>query len=187
MNPGTDYMPQLLQTLQAPGLAPADAVRLLADAADAHPADARPLLLLAAEFMQQGDADRAEAVYTTAVQRAPGFAIARFQLGLLQFTSGRPVMALSTWAALDELPEGDCLRLFKQAFEHLARDEFDDARALILRGMAANTTNAPLNRDMQMLLDRIAPASVPAPASHDKDKPAEEEAHFLLSAYQNRH
>lgn len=178
MDTPDDYLPALLRQLQA--AAPAAAVQLLADAADAHPADARPLLLLAAEFMEQREVDRAEAAYTAALMRAPDFAIARFQLGLLQFTGGRPNVALVTWSPLDQLPADDPLRLFKRGLERLAADDFDGARALLREGMAHNRSNAPLNRDMEMLVARID-AAQPAGAQ------AGTGSHFLVSTYTRAH
>ena len=187
MNPTTDYLPQLLQQLQA-ATTPEQSIDLLIEAADAHPNDARPMLLLGAEFMERRDVDRAEAAYVAALQRAPDFAIARFQLGLLQFSSGRPAVASASWAPLGGLAEQDPLRLFKEGLERLAVDDFEGARSLIERGIAANTSNPPLNRDMHMLLDRMR-TTVPGKAA---DAPAQAgtedesaQAHFLISAYKS--
>jgi tetratricopeptide (TPR) repeat protein len=179
MNAQADYIADLLQRIAT---APPDqAAALLLDAAQMHPDDARPLLLLGAEFAQAREYDRAEAAYLAAVQRAPQFAIARFQLGLLQFTSGRPAVATLTWAPLDELPEGEPLRIFKRGIECLARDAFDEARTLLEQGIAANTSNPALNRDMQMLLQRIAQQQGSAVPSEEASE--ETGAHFLVSAY----
>ncbi|HVE53980.1 MAG TPA: hypothetical protein VNB23_11420 [Ramlibacter sp.] len=184
MNTAGDYIHGLLGQLQT--ASSDEALQLLADAANAHPADARPLLLLAAEFMERRDTDRAEAAYSAALLIAPEFAIARFQLGLLQFTSGRPAVAQVTWAGLEQLPEGDPLRLFKRGMEALAIDEFTAARALLRDGIAANTSNPPLNRDMEMLIAHIATLENPGSAG-----PAVQadpgESHFLLSAYGRVH
>ena len=124
------------------------------------------VLLLAAEAADRGDTDRAEALYATAVLAAPQFAIARFQLGLLQMTAGRTAVALLTWQPLDALPAEDPLRLFKQAFERLSADDLGGADALLERGIAANTTNVPLNDDMARLRQRIADAQSAAGDSH---------------------
>jgi Flp pilus assembly protein TadD len=137
-----------------------EALVLLGDAADQYPRDPRPLLLLAAEFAHGKDLDRAEAAYLGALQRAPDFAIARFQLGLLQLTSGRPAAAQATWAPLDALAADDPLRLFKQGLEALSQDRFAAAREHILQGISRNTANPPLNRDMQKVLDRMTQAGV---------------------------
>jgi tetratricopeptide (TPR) repeat protein len=174
---------------------------LLAQAAQAHPGDPRPLLLLAAEFVHAKDLDRAEAAYTAALQRAPDFAIARFQLGLLQLTSARPAAAQATWAPLDQLDETHPLRLFKTGLELMAQDQFEQARRWLLAGIAHNKDNPPLNRDMQMVLDRIeelhptgtdprgATAAAPPQdgASEGEATPRESADHFLVSAYRKLH
>lgn len=185
MSTNTDYIHDLMQRLQAAD-GPQAAIQLLADAADAHPADARPLLLLAAEFAENRDMDRAEAAYVAALVRAPDFWIARFQLGLLQFTSARPAVAMVTWAPLDSLEEGHPLRLFKQSFARLAEDDFEGARQLLQKGIAANTANPPLNRDMEMLLERIAGQQQAKPGE-SAAQPDATDAHFLVSAYKSLH
>ena len=191
MNPQDDYLPALLQSLA--GADPEQTALRLAQAANDHPNDARPLLLLGAELAQAGKIDGAEAAYTVAIQRVPEFWIARFQLGLLQFTSARPAIARVTWAPLDSLAEGHPLRLFKLGFESLAEDRFDDTARLLRQGMAANTDNPPLNRDMQMLLDKLAAQgllSADAAAAAATPEPAADAApaeHFLVSAYRNVH
>lgn len=159
---------------------PKEAMVLLGDAADRYPNDPRPLLLLAAEFMHAKDVDRAEAAYTGALQRAPSFAIARFQLGLLQLTSGRPSVAMATWAPLEALPADEPLRLFKQGLEALAQDRFADARERILEGMSRNKTNPPLNKDMQKVLDRMTEAGV---ADGRAEAAAAGQGHVLVSNY----
>lgn len=178
-----DYLPELLTRLQsAKGAA---ARRLLGDAIEAHPRDPRPLLLLAAEFVHSKEIDRAEAMYTAALQLAPDFAIARFQLGLLQLTSGRPAVAVATWAPLDGLDAKDPLRLFKTGLEALAQDRFDDTRRQLEEGISLNRSNPALNRDMQLVLDRIAAATPRGPGEGGTD-PASSEGggqHVLVSTY----
>jgi Flp pilus assembly protein TadD len=76
------------------------AIRLLRAAAQEDPASGLVQFLLAAELAQAGAIGDAEAAYANAVLLAPQFHIARFQLGLLQFTSGRAAIALLTWQPL---------------------------------------------------------------------------------------
>lgn len=175
-----DYIDHLLAQLAAMDLAAR--LKLLGEAADAHPNDARPLLLLAGEFMEARDTDRAEAAYTAAVLRKPDFWIARFQLGLLQFTSARPSVAMVTWAPLGSLEANHPLRLFVQAFERLAVDDFEHAKEFLAKGIVANTTNPPLNRDMELLMQRLS-LQQPSEANPPQRGQETEEAHFLLSAY----
>jgi len=192
-NEQPDYMPQLVAQLQATPGQPA--LELLGRAADDHPADPRPLLLLAAEYMHLEKVDNAEAAYILALQRAPGYAIARFQLGLLQFTSARPAAAFATWAPLEGLPDGDPLLLFKRGLEALGQDRFQDARRWLLAGIGANTVNEALNRDMRMVIERMVqmgvldgagptpPAGSPPPAPPAQPGPEQGQEHFLVSAY----
>lgn len=91
-----------------------------------------------------------------AVELAPDFAIARFQLGFFLLTSGEPAEALSVWGPLAMLPEDHYLRIFVGGLTHLIRDEFDSAIRLLAQGIEANSENLPLNRDMQLLIDQIS-------------------------------
>lgn len=166
----------------------------LTQLADLHDSDARVLLLLAGEHAQAGKMDLAEASFLSALQRAPDYAIARFQLGLLQFTSARPAVASVTWAPLDDLPENDPLRLFKTGFEYLALNKTAEATHAIELGMRENKSNAALNADMQKILTAIeglsllGDASTPAPSQPaDITAPDETTEHFLVSAYRNLH
>jgi tetratricopeptide (TPR) repeat protein len=180
-----DYMAALLPQLQRSD--PATKRCLLEKAAQAHPRDARPLTLLAAEYVHAGEIDRAEATYIAALQRAPDLAIARFQLGLLQLTSARPAAAQATWAPLDGLADTDPLRLFKTGLELLAQDRFAEARRFLVQGLALNKTNPPLNRDMEMVLQRMAAHAGSAQEGALAPAGTQGQGHFLVSSYQKGH
>jgi tetratricopeptide (TPR) repeat protein len=186
MNTGTDYIFDLIGELRESDTP--TAVQSLNDAAKTHPDDPRPLLLMAAFFAQNGNIDQAEAAYISALRRAPDFWIARFQLGLLQFTSARPAAAMATWGPLDDLVQNHPLRLFKTAFEHIARDEFQQARLLLREGITRNTENVPLNRDMELTFSKLTDTPVP-PHSEQRAANAEvtTDAHFLLASYGKSH
>lgn len=186
MTTDEDYLPTLLHHLN--GLGAAQATDLLATAADQHPSDPRPLLLLGAELAQDGQFDRAEAAYTLAIQRAPEFWIARFQLGLLQFSGARPAVASVTWAPLDALPDTHALRLFKLGLEQLAQDHYTEAVELLRAGIAKNNDNQPLNSDMLMLINKLIEQGLVNEAATTEPVAAEPAAeHFLFSAYRNLH
>ncbi len=177
-----DYFPQLLQTLG--NLDTAENIKTLQNAAQGHPGDARPLLLIAAQFAEQGRVDEAEAAYITALERRPDFAIARFQLGLLQFSTGRAATACATWARLDTHSSSAALRLFKKGMACLAVDDFADAASLIQQGINANQENAPLNDAMQRLADEITRCQR---TLANTATPAPDAGHYLFSAYRNLH
>jgi Flp pilus assembly protein TadD len=135
----------------------AEAMRFFAQASSLEPGNGVPHLLMAGELMRAGDVAAAEAAYANALLVAPGLAIARYQLGLLQFTQGRAALALVTWQLLLTAGDGDGLARFVRGFEALVRDDFALAEHEFVHGMQRNTSNEPLNRDIQMVLDRIRP------------------------------
>jgi len=172
----TDYLIALIQQVEQMEGPPA--WDLLERAAAEHPHDPRPLAILGANLITAGLVDLAEAAFLTALQRAPEFGLARFQLGLLQLTNGRPATSMATWAPLEALGDGNSLCLFKRGMEALALDRFEEARRWLLAGKAANTTNEPLNRDMQMVIDGMeAHLLAPLPADGKRTEQPSETAH----------
>ncbi len=118
-----------------------------------------------------------------AVELAPDFAIARFQLGFFQLTSGEAVDALTTWGPIALLPEGHYLRFFVGGLTHLIRDEFPETVARLAEGMAANDENPALNHDMQLIIDKVTELQR-LPASTDQPDDAVASAtSFLLGQF----
>ena len=120
-----------------------------------------------------------------AVELAPDFDIARFQLGFFQLTSGEPANALGTWGPLALLPEGHYLRFFVAGLTHLIRDEFGPAIAQLRSGIEANSENPPLNRDMQLIVDQVG-AVVSAGREGGGETGAASAASFLLDQFTDR-
>lgn len=87
-----------------------------------------------------------------AVELAPGFTLARYQLGFFELTSGEAERALSTWGPLLALAPDDYLRVFAEGMIHLIRDEFDAAIERFEAGVALNRDNEPMNRDIRLLI-----------------------------------
>lgn len=126
--------------------------------------------LLGAELAQQRDYDSAVLEMTAAIALAPFLHIARLQLGLLHLTMAQPHHTLAVLAPLEELPDEAPLKHFKHGLEALIRDDFVACAGALERGIALNKDNAPLNHDMQLILDQVrgllAQAAAP-PASQD--------------------
>ncbi|MFA5599805.1 MAG: hypothetical protein WDA06_04330 [Phenylobacterium sp.] len=118
----------------------------------------------------------AQAAMERAVEMAPGFALARFQLGFVQFTSGDAEAAQTAWAPLLTAPEDDPLRLFVEGLEALARDDFDTAVARLTEGVSRNLQNEPLNQNMRLLLQKLAETR----AGGDTEGEPVSSAHLLL-------
>jgi Flp pilus assembly protein TadD len=202
--------PAALDALIQQGLAASQANRvdealdLFRRASEQVPSSGLPHFLIGAELAQLGRMDEAEAAYANAVLLAPDLLMARYQLGLIQFTSGRPALALVTWGPLFQLPPENVLQHVVRGFAALAQDDFDEATSRFREGITLNHDNPALNNDLQMMLDRIAtarntasaspdavptPAAPTAPAAEPASAEAEAEAdnlHVLLSNYQRQ-
>lgn len=127
--------------------------------ADPHNAELRHLL--AAEYVEAGRYDSAKAEFLHAIALNPGAHVARFQLGLLLLTLGDPSGAIRLWQPLEALGEEAPLWHFKHGLEALIRRELPLCRQMLTEGIARNVANSPLNRDMRLILARIAGESGP--------------------------
>jgi tetratricopeptide (TPR) repeat protein len=165
------------------------ALNLLEQASREEPASPLPHFLTGAELAQLGRMAEAEAAYARAVVLAPDFSIARFELGVLQFVTTRPAIALVTWQPLLELPDTDPLKLFVLGYAELMQDAFDGALRYFEQGMVANTTNPALNGNIRLLIAEIhrtlgtpvPNATTVAEKTADQEEPSDN--HFLLSNY----
>lgn len=150
----------------------------------AAPSAGLPQFLLGAEFATLGDMGRAEAAFANAARLAPDFPMARYQLGLLQFSSGRAAMALLTWQPLLDLPENDPLPHFVHGFAALAQDRFQEALQHYDRGLSLNTTNEALSSDIGKIIDGIH-ALQPTVTTETESEEAQGN-HVLLANYQQQ-
>lgn len=118
-----------------------------------HPADPRLHFLKGSLLAALQHYEAGEAAMTYAVLLAPGYEIARFQLGLLQLSSAKPDAAHATLAPLLDLADDNPLKLFAEGLTLLIGDELSEAVDRLEAGIARNQVNPVLNRDMQMLVD----------------------------------
>ncbi|WP_420997911.1 hypothetical protein ACKI2N_032210 [Cupriavidus sp. 30B13] len=168
------------------------ALALLAQVSALAPHAAIPYVLAGGELAQAGRYAEAESAYARALLLDPALHIARYQLGLLQFTSGNVPMAMLSWQPLLDLGQEHPLSLFVQGFAHLAHDNMSDAARLFHQGMRANADNAPLNADIAMVLQRMADSvgetSAAVPTAETAVQPEAPgpaaSAHVLLTNYQ---
>ena len=131
------------------------------------PRNAELRYLLGAELAQQREYDAAVVEMRTALDLDPNLHFARLQLGLLYLTMAQPNESIDVWAPLEKLDESAALKAFKRGLEALIRDDFPACINYLQQGIQLNTQNAPLNRDMSMIVDRVreagAPEEQPAP------------------------
>lgn len=156
----------------------ADAVALLKSGLEADPANGIVHFLLGSLHAQSGMIDRAIADMTRAVECAPQLEMARFQLGLLQFTSMNVPAAEAAWAPFAQLPENHPLALFRSGLLHLARDEFAACIDDLLRGISLNVDTPALNRNMEMVIEKAELA-----LRSQNPAPADSGHHVLLAGY----
>lgn len=161
----------------------------LKEAVSRADASAHAHYLLGAEYAQIKMYDRAADEMEAALALDPAMSIVRLQLGLLCLTGGNPARAAAVLTGLDDLPASDALNRFGCGLQHLMRDEFADAVRCLREGIALNTSNGPLNGDMQMLIATVealpaAADAAAAPASEEELVQRDEMArHRMLSAY----
>jgi hypothetical protein len=120
-----------------------------------EPRNAQLRHLLGAEMAQQKDYDGAVMEMSAAIALNPLMHVARFQLGLLHLTMARPDHALAVLAPLENLDDESALKSFKRGLEALIVDDFTNCADYLRKGIEQNSEIEPLNRDMQMLLDRV--------------------------------
>ncbi|MBA2675085.1 hypothetical protein [Ramlibacter sp.] len=165
---------------------PAQALALFAQAAAAAPTWALPHFLLGSEYAAQSDIGNAEAALANAVLLDPELHIARYQLGLLQFSSGRAAAALVTWQPLSALEGLQGLPAFVRGFAAMAQDDFAGAKQHFHAGLAQADINAAVAGDIRKVLADVEALRVPGVASAPAPvQPAEisSTAHVLVSAY----
>ncbi|HYF19722.1 MAG TPA: hypothetical protein VEA40_17780 [Ramlibacter sp.] len=156
-----------------------EAIRLFRQASELEPASGVPHFLIGSEHAAAGEVDSAEQAFAQALLLAPSFTIARYQLGLLQFTAGRPGDAQATWQPLLGLDDSHPLGHFARGFAALGRNDLGAAVSHYRAGLARNEENAALSRDIQLVVD-----AVEALQPLQETATAEAEAgHVLLSAY----
>ncbi|MBA2964197.1 MULTISPECIES: hypothetical protein [Ramlibacter] len=182
MDHETRYRDLLEQGLQASrDQRGAAAIELFALASDVAPAEGMPHFLMASEHAAEGRTEAAERAFANAVLLAPGFHLARYQLGLLQFSSERAGAALVTWQPLLDLPAGQPLGHFVRGFAALARDGFGAALDEFRLGLACSEGQPALAADIERVVAAVQKLAPPADGS---PPPADAAAgHVLLSAY----
>ena len=167
------------------------ALALLKRAIHEEPEAPEPHFLAAAEYASRGDLDFAEQEFGLAVLLDPGMAVARYQLGLLQYSSGRVAAAQVSWLPLLDLADSSPLPHWVQGFMALAQDRYPAARQYFEAGLAQHQDNPPMASDIRKVLlamDALAPADAADGASASAafdPTPENELSHVLLSNYRH--
>lgn len=146
------------------------------EALGSYPSDPRLHFLRGSVLASDRRYDEAREAIRRALDLAPDYPIARFQLGFLEFTSGEPGVAGATWARLQDLPSDDPLRLFSEGLMLLVEDEASGAIERLRRGIELNDINPSLNRDMELLISELSNAQT-------SEAQPNSETHMLLRQF----
>jgi tetratricopeptide (TPR) repeat protein len=168
------------------------AIDLWTQAVALEPSSGMLHFLIGSEWAATGRFDHAEAEFANAVLLDSSLLVARYQLGLLQYSSGRAAVALLTWEALMQedagQPDAKALAAFVRGHAALAHDDFTQALEHYQMGLDSNISNPALAGDIRKMMSRIAElgkvSSAPTLAATDAPEGLEQEAsHVLLSNY----
>ena len=143
---------KLVAALSSPDgddLAPIDGLLLQ------YPDDPRLHFMRGSVLAGHSDHIKAHEALSKAVEIAPDYAIARYQLGFFELTSGEADKALATWGPLLRAPKDNYLRVFVEGMVHVIRDEFPDAFAKFEKGIKLNQENLPMNGDIELLMREL--------------------------------
>lgn len=151
------------------------ALQLFEQAGRLAPTWGLPQFLLGSEYAARGEYEKAEASLANAVLLAPALHIARYQLGLLQFSSGRASVAMITWERLLDGPAPTCLAHFVRGYGALAADAYADARSHFQLGLDDPAVDPAVASDVRTVL-----ASLPDRPNGPPDTGA---SHVLVSNY----
>lgn len=128
--------------------------RIVGDLLARYPGDPRLHFMRGSLLAEGGRAIEAHQALSRAIELEPGYALARYQLGLFELSSGEPARALSTWGPLLTLGDDNYFRKFVEGMARLIRDEFAEAIVFFEQGMALNRENEPMNRDIRLLVEQ---------------------------------
>jgi len=156
-----------------------DAIVLLKVLVNRNPVHAMGHYLLAAQHAQLGLFERAEDEFRRASELAPGFAMARFQLGQLLLVKGEAEGAVSQFSAIGE--DDPALRAYAEGLSALVGQQAGVALAALRRGLALPQTVAALTDDMQRLADQLQAEGAAVAAESELTGPVG--ATMLLSNY----
>jgi tetratricopeptide (TPR) repeat protein len=146
----------------------AAAIAAIAALLEEHPSDPRLHFLGGSLLAGQARYGEAREAMVRSIELAPDYAIARFQLGLLELSCGDAAAADATLQPLAEAASEEALVLFARGLRHLARDELAVAADLLRQGISRNRDHPLVSRDMELILEQIAQRGA-TPAEPDQE------------------
>jgi len=134
----------------------ATAIACLKEAVSRPDATAKAHYLLGAEYAQIQLMPRAIDEMEAALALDPALSAARLQLGMLWLTTSQTDRAAEVLRPLEGLGEQDAMHHFGSGLLRLIADDAAGASAALRKGIELNSVNAPLNKDMEMIVTNLA-------------------------------
>lgn len=150
---------------------PAQAMASLEQLIEQHSGDPRLHFLQGSLLAGERRYEAAREAMEAAVAIAPGFELARYQLGFLLFTMADVSAAFAAWAPFATAPEESPFRWFITGFQHLADDQFDPAIASFREGIQRNTDNPVVNGDIERIIAGVEALAVDTVAGDSSEEP----------------
>jgi tetratricopeptide (TPR) repeat protein len=144
-----------------------------------YPSDPRLYFLYGSLLAAEGRYEEGRVAMRRSVELAPDYEIARFQLGLLELSSGDAAAADLTFEPLAADQSEAALPLFARGLRHLARDELAPAAEFLRRGIACNRDHPLVSRDMELIIAGIEEGG----AVQDEGGEPVSASHLLLQEY----
>lgn len=168
---------------------PSSAIKHLKQLLDLEPNNGNARYLLGALHAEIGMYEEAINEMQRAIDSDPDLPTTSvFQLGLLHLTSGNIDEAKETWSALDKLGSNDALFLFKDGMLDLIDESYNSCINKLREGIALNTLNTDLNRDMLNVINRAEAAAEKAALEHtdtETNSTAKDSQRARLSIYES--
>ena len=178
MDDQTGFEQQIQQGLaESAANRPEAALECFRAAARLRPSDGLPYLLIGSEHAACGDAQAAEQAFATAIVHAPGLHVARYQLGLLQFSSGRASIALLSWQPLLALDAQEPFGHLVQGFIALTEDRIADALGHWRQGLDRCGASRALAGDVARIIEAVGRLHEGADSSEPPNR------HVLVAGY----
>jgi tetratricopeptide (TPR) repeat protein len=125
-----------------------DGIDYLKQLLEIEPDHAQAIYLLGALHAEIGLFERAAEEIARALELQPNMPTAHLQLGLLHIRSGHIDKAIEAWEPLVSRDENDPIFLFRRGLVNFAEGRISECVLDLEKGIALNTDNEPLNRDM---------------------------------------
>jgi tetratricopeptide (TPR) repeat protein len=150
-----------------------------------HPGDPRLHFLQGSLLAGKASYAEAREAMGRSIALAPDYAIARFQLGLLELSCGDAAASELTLQPLADAESEDALSLFARGLRHMARDEFAAATGFLRRGIASNQEHPLVSRDMEMIISRMGEVEAENGRKGDNSEDVSA-AHLLIQRYADK-